>query len=129
MTATSSSSSPAFTLSGLDPAETYTVEVAFDSNFTISKQSATFNTPGISSITAGSITHNSATVSVTVSNPNSTAVYLQYKQDDECVVVDSKHGLADGNGYGRDCRVRAERPLPLHRLRRARVVRECLPIR
>ena len=81
--ATSSASSPAFTLSGLDPAETYTVEAAFDSSFAISKESATFNTPGISSITAGSITHNSATVSVTVSNPNSTAIYLQYKQDDE----------------------------------------------
>ena len=83
MTATSSSSSPSFTLSGLNPGKTYTVEAAFDSSFAISKQSATFNTPGISSITAGSITYNSATVSVTVSNPNSTAIYLQYKQDDE----------------------------------------------
>ena len=80
--ATSSAASPAFTLTGLEPAETYTVEAAFDSSFAISKQSATFTTPGISSITAGSITHNSATVSVTVSNPNSTAIYLQYKQDD-----------------------------------------------
>ena len=83
MTATSSSSSPEFTLSGLTPGKTYTVEAAFDSSFAIGKQSTTFDTPSISSVTASSITHNSATVSVTVSNPNSTTIYLQYKQDDE----------------------------------------------
>ena len=83
MTATSSSSSPAFNLSALSPGKTYTVEAAFDSGFAIGKVSATFTTPGISSITASSITHNSATVSATVSNPNSTTVYLQYKQDNQ----------------------------------------------
>ena len=76
-------SSPTFTLSSLSPGKTYTVEAAFDSSFAIGKQSTTFTTPAISSITAGSITHNSATVSVTVSNPNSTVIYLQYKQDNE----------------------------------------------
>ena len=76
-------SSPTFTLSGLTPGKTYTVAAAFDSSFAIGKQSTTFDTPSISSVTASSITHNSATVSVTVSNPNSTTIYLQYKQDDE----------------------------------------------
>ncbi len=76
-------SSPTFTLSGLTPGKTYTVEAAFDSSFAIGKQSTTFTTPAIYSITADSITPNNATVSVTISNPNSTAIYLQYKQDDE----------------------------------------------
>ena len=74
-------SSPTFTLSSLSPGVEYTVEAAFDSSFAIGKRSTTFTTPAISDITAGTITHNSATVSVTVSNPNSTRIYLQYKQD------------------------------------------------
>ena len=82
-TATSADSTPEITLSGLSSGKTYTVEAAFDSNSTISVKSDTFSTPGISTVTASSITHNSATVSVTVSNPNDTPIFLQYKQDSE----------------------------------------------
>ena len=80
-TATSADSTPEITLSSLKPGKTYTVQAAFDSNFAISVKSGTFSTPGISSVTAGSVAHDEATISVTVSNPNNTAIYLQYKQD------------------------------------------------
>ena len=82
-TATSADSTPEITLSGLSSGKTYTVEAAFDRNSTISVKSETFSTPGISTVAASSITHNSATVSVTVSNPNDTPIFLQYKQDSE----------------------------------------------
>ena len=88
-TATSSDSTLELTLSGLSAGTNYTVEAALNSGFTISLKSDTFSTPGISSVSAGSITHNSATVSVTVSNPNNTAIFLQYKQDTENSYTDT----------------------------------------
>ena len=82
-TVSSSSSSVQFDLSGLTASTTYDLEASFDSSFSAGVASATFTTTtpaaSVSSVSAGSITKTSATVSLEVAHPAGATVYLRYR--------------------------------------------------
>ncbi|MYF44802.1 MAG: S-layer homology domain-containing protein, partial [Acidimicrobiaceae bacterium] len=80
---TASSSPVTFSLSSLTAGTTYNVEASFDSDFS-TKSTASFTTtppPSVSSVSAGSITYQSATATVAVANPDGTSVRLRRQPD------------------------------------------------
>ena len=79
---TASSSPVTFDVTGLSAGTTYDVEASFNSGFS-DKVTASFNTtpaPSVSSVSPGSITDTSATVTVAAANPTGT-LYLRHRQN------------------------------------------------
>ena len=84
-TAVSGATSVSFTLKGLDANTAYQVRASLASSITDStaNKTAEFTTlgaPTLGTPTVGSKTHNSATISVPITNANDTSVYLEYKK-------------------------------------------------
>ena len=78
-----SSSPVTFSLASLTAATTYNIEASFDSDFS-TKATATFTTttpPSVSSVSPGSVTETSATVTVAVANPDGTSLRLRHQAD------------------------------------------------
>ena len=80
---TASSSPVTFDVTGLSAGTTYDVEASFDSGFSTGVVTASFNTtpaPSVLSVSPGSITHTSATVTVAAAHPTGT-LYLRHRQN------------------------------------------------
>lgn len=81
-TTTGSSEDVVFSLSGLSDETGYTVQASLASDYS-GASTDTFTTlktpPSITSVGETAYDHNSATITVSVSNPNGTTVYLQHK--------------------------------------------------
>ena len=77
-----------FSLTGLDPATDYQVRSSLTSPVTDSTANVTgtFTTSAVPALGTVSVTakdHESASISVSISNADATSVYLQYKKDDD----------------------------------------------
>ena len=87
-TAASGATSVTFSLTGLDPATNYQVRSSLTSPVTDSTANVTgtFTASAVPALGTVSVTakdHESATISVSISNADDTSVYLQYKKDDD----------------------------------------------
>ena len=82
LTATTSDTSPEATLSGLDANTQYNVRASLKSDFSEDVETQNFTTrqtPSVSSVSVGTITHGTATATVSLSNAFNSTVYLRHK--------------------------------------------------
>ncbi|MXZ52503.1 MAG: hypothetical protein F4Z34_04885, partial [Acidimicrobiaceae bacterium] len=81
---TATSSPVTFSLSGLTAETQYQVQASFDEDFSTGVKSGSFTTlqaPSVSSVSAGSVTKTSATITVAVANPEGSTLYLRHQAD------------------------------------------------
>ena len=79
---TASSSPVTFSLSGLTAETSYQVQASFDEDFSIGVKSGSFTTteaPSVSSVSPGSVTKTSATITVAVANPEGSMLHLRHQ--------------------------------------------------